>query len=228
MIRILAATIAMFASVPLSAQASGPANPHLALATALTSDDQVDDSYAHAIEGMFKSTLRADPSLAVTEAECPGLIDAMVAAGEPIMRPAHQRDFLIYRDKLTRLFANEMSGEHAAEGAAFFGSALGKRFLASLAMHPTIGGVSGATPAAATPPDARAGLDALEPLDRREIEGILGGSAWALEFSRLQPRIAEAQLEMATSDYLPSEDAAMDQAFAAAAETHLTACYAKP
>lgn len=236
--RIVLLSLALAIAAPLAAQdGTATAGPHHALAAALTTDDYIEQNYAHAIEAVFESALRADPELAATEDACPGLFAAMLAAGEPIMRPAYRRDFLAYRVKLGELFGRELSAEHAREGATFFSSDLGRKFLVSLAANQSVDAQVGSliasdsttfsaeTVAADKEMTARAGLAALEPLDRREVERILGGAAWAQEFARLRPAISEYQLEMANADYLPQEDAAMDVAFEAAADTHLTACY---
>ena len=61
MIRLALAALALSAA-PLAAQAT--ADPHDALATALTSDEYIEQSYTHAIKAVFESALRADPDLA--------------------------------------------------------------------------------------------------------------------------------------------------------------------
>jgi hypothetical protein len=233
MIRPFLIALALSAAAPALAQA----DPHAALAAALTSDEYIEHSYSHTIEAVFESALRAEPDLTATEGECPGLFAAMLAAGEPVMRPAYRRDFLAYRAKLAALLGREMSAEHASQGAAFFGSPLGRRFLLSLSENQSVDAQLGAAlpgEGQAVTADAfsadrertvRGGLTALEPLDRREIEHTLSTAPWAESFARLHPTITEYQLEMANADYLPEEDAAMDQAFEAAAETHLAACY---
>lgn len=233
MIRTTLTAFALSAAAPALAQA----DPHAALAAALTSDEYIEQSYSHGIVAMFDSALRSDPELVETESECPGLFAAILEAGEPIMRPAHRRDLLSYREKLTELFGREMSAGEASDGAAFFASDLGRRFLASLAANQALDkqveavlanegeGINAEAIGADKVATARAGLESLEPLDRREVERTLVGAGWAKAFSRLQPAIMEYQLEMANADYLPEEDAAMDQAFEAAAESHLAACY---
>ncbi|QYU68843.1 hypothetical protein J4558_01450 [Leptolyngbya sp. 15MV] len=227
-----------FASPVLAQDGAATGDPHRALAVALTSDEFIERSYEQAIVMGFEGALRGAPEMAAIEAECPGILGAMTAAAEPIMRPAYRRDFAAYRDRLTGLFRGELSPAQAREGADFFASPLGRRFLLSLAANLSaeaqLGAIvsSGGTAITSEALDAdnlrsaRDGLSALEPLDRREVERTLTSAGWAREFVRLQPMIARYQLDMANSAYLPEEDAAMDAALEAAAETHLTACYA--
>lgn len=242
MIRTRSLTVAIAAltfAMPVLAQSPGTASdPHRALAAALTNDEFVERSYEQAIVMGFQGALRAAPDMAAIEAECPGVIGVMTAAAEPIMRPAYLRDFAAYRERLANLFRGEMSVAQAREGADFFTSPLGRRFLLSLAANLSVDAqngdaissqgatISSEALGADNLRSAKDGLSALEPLDRREVERTLTTAEWAREFVRLQPMIARFQLEMANAEYLPEEDAAMDAALEIAAETHLTACYA--
>lgn len=233
-----AAALALLASAPLLAQDASPAgDPQLALATVLTNDEFVTEMFRQSMEVGFDTALRGDPEMAQIEAECPGLIAAMSAAVEPIMWPAHQRDYAGYRGQLHALFERELSDEHARGAADFFGSPLGQRFITALSSEISIDAtlgelqtgeaahVSAEALAADNLESASRGIMALEPADRLEITTMFSTSAWAPEFARIEPQVGALQLAMANADYTPEEGAAMDAAIDGVIDRHFAACF---
>lgn len=233
-----AAALALLAPGPLLAQdAPPPGDPQLALATVLTNDEFVAEMFRQSMDVGFDTALRGDAEMAQIETECPGLIDAMSTAVEPIMWPAHQRDYADYRGKLHALFERELNDEHAHGAAEFFASPLGQRFITALSSEISVDAtlselqtgeaahVSAEALAADNLESASRGIMALEPADRLEISTIFSTSPWASEFVRTQPKVAALQLEMANADYTPEEGAAMDAAIDGVIDRHFAACF---
>lgn len=244
-IRSLAAAAALACLAPAAAlaQHAAPAavaaddDAQLALATVLTNDGFVAETFRQSMDTAFVSALHADPAMAEIEAECPGLIAAMSEAVEPVMWPSHQRDHAGYRADLHTLFEGELSDAHAREAAEFFASPLGQRFMAALTNAMTVDAMLGELEADETAhisaqamaadnlESASRGIMALEPADRLEITTVFATSAWAAEFNRLQPQIDALQLAMANADFSAEEGAAMDAAIDGVLEERLAACF---
>lgn len=236
-----AAALALLAPAPLLAQDAPPAaeqgDAQLALAAVLTGEDFVAEMFRQSIDVGFEGALRGDHEMIQIETACPGLIAAMSAAVEPIMWPAHRRDYADYRGKLHALFESELSDEHARGAAQFFASALGQRFMTATASEMSIdmalgelatgeaAHVSAEALAADNLESASRGIMALEPADRLEITAIFASSGWAPEFTRIEPQIAALQLAMANTDFTPEEGAAMDAAIDGVIEQRFAACF---
>ncbi len=233
-----AAAFALLVPSPLAARDAAPADdPQLALATVLTNDGFVAEMFRQSMDVGFDTALRGDPDMAQIEAECPGLIAAMSAAVEPIMWPAHQRDYADYRGQLHALFERELNDGHARGAAEFFASPLGQRFITALSSEISVDAtlselqtgeaahVSAEALAADNLESASRGIMALEPADRLEITTIFSTNAWASEFARIEPQVAALQLAMANSDYTPEESAAMDAAIDGVIDRRFAACF---
>ena len=115
---------------PVAAQSEETQDPHLALATALSSDELAELRFKQEMEVGFYAGLKAIPDMVQIENDCPGFFIGFGKALRPLMYQGHFEDNAWYRKQLDKLFRERLSKGAASGAAEFYGSDEGQRLLA--------------------------------------------------------------------------------------------------
>ncbi len=223
------------------ALADGPADdPYQAMVEVFASDTMRDRAFDTIIESAFRGALEADPELQALEIECPGLASGLENAVRPIMKQSYNNDYVTYRQDLRVLFAEEMTREHAAQAAAFFGSDLGQRFFDAVFANQSLDNMVAEAVATEGEEDisenamrkdmnrtAIRALMAMEPVDRQEIARVFESEEWGKSLAMMRPKMDALLADPRFQDFTPEEDVAIDLASTQFAEAHFSACFAE-
>ena len=175
------------------------------------------------------------PEFIEIEAECPGLIAGYASAIQPHLLLGQLDDYRWYRSQLDPLFRAEFTEAEALEGAEFFESALGRKYMEWVWSNQSVENI---LEEAIEDPDAdtsRAAFDADRATTLNQMNEALSAEDQAAvtlalsgEFGRkllgLQPRLSAILFEMFNRDYPPEVEAKLDETTGVFIEDHLTAC----
>ncbi|WP_394729659.1 hypothetical protein [Altererythrobacter sp. GH1-8] len=232
------AGLALVAGSPALAQNASD-DPYQAMVDVFANDTMRDRAFDAIMVSAFRGALDQDAELQMLEIECPGLTSGLERAVRPIMKQSHVNDYVIYRQDLYTLVANELTREEAGKAAAFFGSDLGERFFASVFANQSLDhmvaealatdgeeNISEDAMRKDTDRTAIRALMALEPVDRKEITRVFETEEWAKSFAILRPKMDALLADPKFQDFTPEEDAAIETASTEFAEAHFAACFA--
>lgn len=211
------------------------ADPHTDLVAALAPEDELAAQFRQMVEVEFPASLRAEPDVAALERECPGTIDSMVAAAQPLMRARMDSFVSAYRTALEDLLAAEMPAADAREAADFYVSDLGRRMMAARraprkhdnAELSVDSNPSGRLDQAALVRDetvaADAGNAALSAADRAALDAAFEGTDWGRTMRRLRSAISGLQLRVYNSS-IAGQQPAIETAIERAGAAQLARC----
>lgn len=215
-------------------------DPYQELVSVFSNDTMRDRAFESIMQSAFVGTLEADPELRALEIECPGLVSGLSDAIRPIMRQSHNDGYVVYRQDLHTLFKSELSTEHAAQTAEFFGSDLGQRFFASVFSNQSMDNIIAEAMETQGEEDitvdamrkdtnrtAIRALMALEPVDRKTIANVFANEEWAKAFAMMRAQMDALQADPKYQETTPEEDAAIEAASVTFAEAHFEACFAE-
>lgn len=214
-------------------------DPYQDVVDVFASDTMRERAFDSTMKSAFRAALEADQELAALEIECPGLMTGLEAAVRPIMWTAHKNDYVVYRQDLHAMFKANLSPEHAAKTAEFFGSELGERFFTQVFANQNLDNVMREAMATNGEEDisseamrrdndrtAIRAMMALEPVDRMEINRIFAANEWAQEFAKLRPQMDAILADPKFQNFTPEEDAAIEQTSMDFSLDHFDKCFA--
>lgn len=205
------------------------------LARVLTSDAISDEVFRMNLVSGFVGVLRQDPNTAQLENECPGLIEGLTDAVEPIMLESHIEGYAWYRSELNALFRRELSESDAQGAADFWGSEFGQNVLISIAKQHSVENTveealetTGPVSEEAYAADKAATVErVMENLNQQDLERFsreMAGADWFPAFQRIRGEVNALSLNLVNRDFTPSQGKQFDRAVDDFYEAHFASC----
>ena len=232
----LSAVITLFAAtIPAASHAQEP-DPYTQLVNAVASDAIAELVFQQDMAVSFGDTFRSNEDIVEVESECPGYVDGYIKAIRPILRKAHDLDYVWYRAEMAKLFRAGLTAQEALGGAQFFGSDLGQRLLSSAIAQSSgensvkevltneTGDISSESYNADKRKTVSNLLRALSEQEKQELSVKLGGAPWFPAFQRVSPKVNLLGLEMVNRDLNAEHQAEFDAVSDTFVDAHFAAC----
>lgn len=185
-----------------------------------------------------RAAYHADEEVHDLDAQCPGLIDATIETMIPFLSEYDAIELRLRRAAAIQILSEELSISDARAATEFYASELGQKLVLSVMSNYSLENtltvaldsdddevpIEGAALESDKQNAVRAGINALSPDQRAEIERQLEEATWGPAIARLRPKISAAGLAISNSDFAPEVDKRMDQALDETIEAHLEKC----
>ena len=214
-----------FAAAPPLAAQEQPADPYIALVSALDGAVDRETVLQSIIAQTGQAMLANDPALAALEARYPGMVQRLLVVMTPMIREHSQAASSLYQREIAGLMRRDLTATEARDAFAFYASPLGRRVLGAaagninsdaLVQEAATEGADVHISEAAVEGDLQRGIAAavgdLTAADRAEMLRRLTGKSWVEKIGALMPEMITLR---AASENTPLEPALQQRMFAA-------------
>ncbi|ANU07243.1 hypothetical protein [Paraurantiacibacter namhicola] len=184
----------------------------------------------------LRKVWKADPFMAEMEAECPGILDAMIEGSTPLMRKIDQRANREYRNALLGILKANLTPEEAMAATVWFRSEDGQAMLASAARNVTteaslgeiVATEEGSASREAFARDKEASVQRVmgemdAPMQRRVAMAFMD-SSWGPKLVALRPQMDEARYTIFNAPLSAEEEAEMEAVMTQTIDDHYATC----
>lgn len=218
---LLAPLISISAVAQQTASPAQAQDSHAALIDTIQANADMDVIMARVLAETDRQ-FRIEPNFAALEAQSPGTIAQVVKAMAPTLRNYQGRVRTKFRPEMIEAARDVFTADEAQELADFYGSEVGRRFLALLSKNFSVGNViEGAIDDTKVTADAirrdqqatvSQTLGALSPAEMQEIQDALAGSVAITKMPQFAQRTMAVQLMVENEPPSASEQQAIEQA----------------
>lgn len=212
-------------------------DPHDALVESMIPPGGYEAAQANTLREIY-SVYEQDPDFADLEQSCPGTIKAVMDTMTPILEEYDIIELKLRKESITRILRNELSPEQARSAAEFYGSPMGQKLMGAMMNNYSLSNTLQSVMASEneTPlidgetmakDNRETALKAVGELSQAELEALsaqIGTEDWFVALAAAKPKMFEAGVAIANSDFAPHLDKRLDEEVEAAMTSHLETC----
>ncbi|MBX7458186.1 hypothetical protein K3152_08000 [Qipengyuania sp. 1NDH17] len=186
----------------------------------------------------IRAAYQQDPDFADLEQSCPGTIGVVMDTMTPILKEYDIIELRLRREAMLEILKVELSPDQARLAADFYSSPLGRKLMGAVAANHSLSNTLQSVMASEdeTPlidsetvskDNREAAIKAVSELSPEEIQTIrsqIGEEEWYFALMATRPKMLEAAMAIANSDFAPHLDKRLDEEVEAAMTSHLETC----